>query len=220
MDKTFDELFESLIAFIHWLANQKQSSQTVMLEYDEIIGELSLEFVIGVKRYGNKPKNECMAILRTMMDNRIAELMKKYHYTHHALGLDLNTVPLDYIDDNVADDADDSMYVHCQYQESVTNYDPSIDEEIDYLQIIKAMRQRLSKTALEVFDVLIGESVNPLVMSQIILSTLRARHIFSGGGTIRLHTWQIADALVLPESEVKRCVIEIQKVYDEVAHAI
>lgn len=218
-EKTFDELFAELVNFIHWLAIKQQNSQTVMMDKDELIGELYVEFVVGVQRYGNKPKNECMAILRRMFDNRIAELKAKYHYTHRAAELDLNTIPLQQLDRDAPDNIDEIVTnVNVEYYQSVTEDHASLEEIVEVESTIRAMYLRLSENASRVFQVLMGDSDNPMILSHLLLSSMRANAVYDNGGTIRLRTWQIADALFMLPSDVQEAMEEIKQVYNEVTN--
>ena len=78
---SFEEVYEALERFVHHLALQKANG-AVLMDRDELTGELFEEMVKGYNHYGHLPKGQLLAVIRKMMDNRIAELTYKYYLTH------------------------------------------------------------------------------------------------------------------------------------------
>ena len=76
------EVYVELEKFVHFLASKNANPNNVMMEYDEIVSELMLEMVKGLRAYKDLPKGQLKAVIRRMMDNRVSELRYRFYVTH------------------------------------------------------------------------------------------------------------------------------------------
>lgn len=86
MDKldSIDALYNALQQHISKLANAVRSPTQILMERDEIVGELSYELVKGWLYYKDRdlPDAELLSVVCRMLQNRIAELQTMFYYTH------------------------------------------------------------------------------------------------------------------------------------------
>src|SRR3990167_8635608 len=78
-DKLCSEVYDDLVKFVKWLASSNHDDSNIMMDYDEIVGELMLELVKGVAHYKHLERKKLLAVIKRMMDNRISELRYKYY---------------------------------------------------------------------------------------------------------------------------------------------
>jgi hypothetical protein len=205
---SFDEVYEALEKFVHYLAHTKANGAALM-DHDEISGELFEELVKGYARYGHLPEGELLAVIRRMMDNRIAELTYKYYLTHR--GLAVNALSLSFGSDGRRSDSwmQNVVWTSDNNACNVTELLGSSERVIDTLG-------SLSYNARKVFlAVLYG---CPGLEKQIKLAGLRASFVYKGNGTVKVKPWHVAEALVMDEEVVKKAFKEIKSVYAEVVN--
>ena len=194
-------MLDKIVKFVYWLGHQNKDENNVMMQFDEIVGELMLEIAKGLSVYAGKPEGQMLAILRKMCDNRIAELKSKHYGTHRKLGA--NPVRLG----EPVDEGDECV--------DVISKDIGPSQLSESIERVMATRHLLSDTSKRVFDSVILYD-NGRVGSQIELSGMRAKAVFKGGGSVRLKPWHVAEALMLSESTVKNCFKDIKESYARV----
>jgi hypothetical protein len=194
-----EEIYSELERFVHWLAYNNQNPNNVMMEEDELVGELLLEFAKGMEYYKEKnlSKTQLKAVLRKMMDNRIAEL-RHMHYGTHRKAI-ASSMSMD----------DDSNGLEEFVSDSST--DPSVicDSKLRIIQT----RNRLSDTAKQVFDAMLFG--NERLTRFVKLSVTRRNNKYKNARA-SVKTWHIAEALMLQDRQVRTAMKEIKSVYAEV----
>lgn len=198
-----EELTEALIGFVHHLASRYCNPNVVMFEYDELVGELFLELVKGWNYYNPKdlPKEQMLALVRRMLDNRIAELRHKHYGTHR--GIALSNLSIDA-------DTEGSGLVEEELEDKTT----SGPEDITVSNArVSEVYERLTDASRMVFEAVIKGSSQRL-SALVKLSSIRACAVSNGRITIK--PWIVADALLVDEESVKKSFREIRQVYAEV----
>ncbi len=199
-DERGEETYVRLVKFAYWLAGNNQNQHSVMLSFDEIVGELLLELAKGLQHYEDLPDNELDAVIRRMMDNRISELKYRYYKTHRRD--ELEKVVLSWDD-------------YSEWEKTVD--DGSDAEDIaESKHRVKATREKLSPIARRVFDALIygDDRLN----QQLQISNMRASTIYKNHKvSVRPH--HVADALLISEEQVIQSYGEIREVYQDVCNS-
>jgi len=190
-----NQTYVRLVKFVYWLAGNNTNPDNVLMDFDEIVGELLLELAKGLKVYGDLPDEELDAVIRRMMDNRISELRYKYYCTHRKIGLSLTVS---------TDDGDE--WIECA------------DDGIDTDEIaasrhrVQFTREKLSPIAKRVFDALIYGSER--LSKQLKLSNVRANSVYKNH-KVRVRPHHVADALLISEDQVVESYNEIRESYQE-----
>jgi len=206
-----NNIYGDLVKFVKWLASSNHDEKDIMMDYDEIVGELLLELVKGVAHYKELPREKLLAVIKKMMDNRISELRYKYYLTHrkaHALQISIERGR----DGVVTEDeysAEDLLDIEAE---------ESVEGIIESKDVVKQVRSRLSPDSLKVFDtVVVGN--NPRMLQFIALNAERAKYV-SGvrAGKMKITKDIVANAAVLPRRVVRRAYREISSVYKEVVN--
>lgn len=85
---SMEALYDALKRHISILANAVSSPTQILMERDELIGELSFELCKGWLYYKDKelPDAELLSVVCRMLQNRIAELQVRFYYTHRKAG--------------------------------------------------------------------------------------------------------------------------------------
>jgi len=211
------EVYEELEKFIWYLAYQNQDPNNVMMEVEEIVGELMLELAKGLKFYNGLPSGQMQAVLRKMMDNRVSELKFRYYVSGRRIPLSL-TVSLDLEVGETGDGqivmfgvgGDDNLL-----HEFVPAEFSSPEEIYESMENVVRVRQGLSEVAQLVFDAVVFG--NEQLTDVMYLSALRAAAVFKNK-TIRLKSRHIADALLLDDRAVRKAFREIRLAYAEVCN--
>ena len=207
----FDDKFsmvEQLNKFVWHLAWRYDNPENVMMSADEIASELNEELVKGIKAYGDRPANELLAILRRMLDNRIAELTHRFYGTYRKedkrlLRLDATVNPNDEGYDRDLAEGVQVLHDDCD--------DPQdICESRDRVQRTFA---KLSPIAKQVLNAILFDT-DALDMTMK-LAMLRAESRFSSPH-LDVKPRHVAQALQLPEKTVKMAFVEISDMYKEV----
>ena len=202
---SFDEVYEALEKFVHYLAHSKANGAALM-DHDEISGELFEEMVKGYARYGHLPEGQLLAVIRRMMDNRIGELTYKYYMTHRGLAIDAVSLPYGY-------------EIGTNLKHVIWTSEDKISNVKEFLESRERVRETLSFLSKEAQKVLIAVLDGcPGLEKQIKLSGLRASFVYKGTGTIKVKPWHVAEALVMKEADVKRAFREIKRAYAEVVN--
>ena len=184
-------LYSELEDFMHWIAWKNVDDNNVMMNHDDIFGELQIEFVKSLKHYGHLPKKQFINVTKRMIDNRIAELRYKYYKTHRGLAANMLSIDDDFIEDLLPDIFDLEAYVELE-------------------DFVEDIRDRMRGLDLEIFDILYygDERMTELLK----LVGMRSSYVYSGRGTIRRKAWHIADILAISISEVKASISHIEVV--------
>ena len=182
-------LYSELEDFMHWLAWKNVDDNNVMMNHDDIFGELQIEFVKSLKHYGNLPKKQFINVTKRMLDNRIAELRYKYYRTHRGMAGNMLSIDDDFIEDLLPDIFDLEAYIE-------------IEDFVDDI------RSQLSGLDLDIFDILYygDERLTELLK----LAGMRSSFVYSGRGTIRRKAWHIADILAISINKVKTSISHIE----------
>lgn len=194
-----EQMYEQLIAFVKWLSSNSVSGESVMMDYDEIVGELMLELVKGCRHYSHLSKDKLAAVLRRMMDNRISELRYRYYKTHR-----------------IAERTMEDLYSK-EHEALLPSY-VSVEELVESNELVHSVRERISDKAKIVFDALIfgNERMSEFVR----LSEMR--RIASGKPSskhVKLTKSIVANSTVLSERDVYAAYREIRLAYREVCNA-
>ena len=198
--------------FVYYLAHRNASTSVPLMDIDELVGELWLEIAKGLKRYGDKPIDELLAILRKMCDNRVSELKYRYCVTHRKAAI--LAFPIDVIDVDLSEDGGWTGEGAPGWSWIVDN-SVHTDDIVASRERVLETRRRLSPLAKDVFDVIIYGDENLII--QLMLSGIRAANVFKSGGSVRLRHYHIAEALAtVSEKEVAEAMKEIRLVYAQV----
>lgn len=200
-----DFVMEELGKLVYYLASRYDSGDQVLMEKDEIVGELYYELAKGMEYYKHLDKKDLLAVLKTMLSNRISELKYKYFVTHrkegtYAISID---ILVQSIDDGVSD-------AHNLIK------DPSQDVEgvLISKDIVMEVRDQLQPVTQIIFDAIVYG--HDRLSWMVWLSAVRAAFVYKTGGTAKMHPWHIADALCIPVDQVKDSMAEIKEVVHEV----
>lgn len=193
---TSDELqkiYDDIRKFVRYLAGRNADSNNIMLQSEEIEGELWVEFAKGIKRYGNLPHDELLAVIRRMMDNRIAELRYKYYLTHR------------------------SIYNHMENEDisdiiGVGSCVDAVDPETYCIahDTVEHIAAQLSENARKIFVAIVYGDER--ITDQCVLAGMRKAYVYKGGGTVRLTPNIVSKALALDIGSVKESLREIKNI--------
>lgn len=210
---TIDDVIEDLQEFIYYLAHRNDSIDTIMMDFDEIVGELSEELVKGFYYYQDKDltKPQMLAAIRKILDNRISELIYKYFKTHRVAGI--NYVPVDSLAEQ-DDDVDVVSYKLTRVDiQAFVAISPSPEAITDSQDRVYELFTSLSPNAQRVMGAIIKG--NELLSMNIDLSIQRASHAFKNG-TVKMQPWHVADSIGISEQEVKKAFQEIRQEYKRI----
>ena len=199
------EVYTELERFMHWLAVQNADPNNIMLSEEDIVGELQIEFMKGIQHYGDKPHNELLALLKTMMDNRVRELKYRYYLTHRKAEAGMESLDTPAEDD---DSEEDGLGEICSDT-------PGSEELLLSLERVQITREQLQPVDAEVLDaVLVGNAR----LEQIVkLSALRAQQTFANP-TIHIQPWHLAEALFLSGEAIQSAYRNIRAAYMEACY--
>lgn len=210
-----DFVMEKLDNLVHYLAGRYNSVYQVLMEEDEIVGELYYELVKGMDHYSHLNKEKLLIVLKTMLNNRIGELKYKYFVTHRKAGA--YAISIDVLIERV--DGDRSIDVDRELPLDIAATaceDPEQDVEnlLISKEVVEGVKRQLTPEAQYVFDAIIygHERLSWMVW----FSAVRAAFVYKTGGTAKMQPWHIADALCVPVDQVKSSMAEIKKVVEEV----
>jgi hypothetical protein len=212
-----DSVYVELEKFVRYLAGRNANPNNTMMEYDEIVGELMLEMVKGIRAYPDLPMNQLKAVIRRMMDNRIGELRYRFYTTHRSAENKMISLSI-LVNVNDEDQLSYNTPTGIQHPVEELIEDEGADPStlLDSKERVQETRENLSLTALRVFDAVIYG--NNMLAKILLLSSMRASYVF-GSRTTVMKPWHIADALHLSLEEVKGAIKEIKYVYAEVCNA-
>ncbi|KKK54828.1 hypothetical protein LCGC14_3080760 [marine sediment metagenome] len=197
-DERGEQTYVRLVKFAYWLAGNNQNQHSVMLNFDEIVGELLLELAKGLQHYEDLPDDELDAVIRRMMDNLISELKYRFYKTHRKVELE----------DNEFWSWDD-----CSEWENSVEGSPDAEDIALSKQRVKDTRDKLSPISKSVFDALIFG--NKRLNVELKLSNKRANSVYKNH-KVRVRPHHVADALLISEKQVIKSYNEIREVYQEV----
>ena len=214
-----EDVVEELGSFVYWLAHKRASGDsTIMMDADELAGELFLELVKGFQYYEerNLTMPQMKAVLKQIMNNRIGELVHRYFSTHRKDGL--NYIPVDSLEE--FDDADGAYALRISAKlvvsVSVQNAAELPEQALEAKDRVAETLSLLSPDALEVAEAAIYG--NDLLGMQLQLAGERAAFVYAGRGTIQPKPRHVADALGLPIRQVRVAFTEIADAYAEVCN--
>lgn len=184
------ELYSELEDFMHWLAWGNVDENKAMMNHDDIFGELQVEFVKSLNVYGDLPQDEFIKVTKRMFDNRISELKYKYYQTHR--GIPGTFVSLH-----------DLFHGGFDGGFNLEKYAQSRD-------FVSKVRNELSDETLEIFDMIIfgDDRLGELLR----LCGMRASHVYTSRGTIRIKTWHIADVMMISVGEARKHLSHIEEI--------
>ena len=219
---TIGDIVGELEDFIHWLASRRSSEDTIMMDHDELVGELYEELVKGFQYYEGHElsKDEMLAVIKRILDNRISELVYKYFVTSRKDGI--GAIPVQQLDEFDDDGSTVLSAEHLQVRTEVvvSSYaavnSQSLDNLVDSRERVQHTRARLSDAGKIVFDAVLNG--HPLLEETIKLVGERAAFVYKTGGTVKVKPWHVADAVGLPLSLVKEAFAEIRQVYEDVCN--
>jgi len=188
----FSTIEDEMMGFAQYLA-ARNAGEVVLMEQDELVGEMCEEIVKGLRYYADKDltDDQLKAVLRKMMDNRIAELRYRHYVTHRAALI------------GAASLCDDDA-------EFITSDDITPDQAYASMEYVDGVRAALSDTAAKVFDALVhgtSEKLGVLVW----LSCVRANTVHANSKAV-LKYWHVAQALDMDERTVRDAFNEIRAV--------
>ena len=197
-DERGEQTYVRLVKFAYWLAGNNQNQHSVMLNFDEIVGELLLELAKGLQHYEDLPDDELDAVIRRMMDNRISELKYRFYKTHRKVELEANEF---------------WSWDDCSEWENSVEGSPDAEDIALSKQRVKDTRDKLSPISKSVFDALIFG--NKRLNVELKLSNKRANSVYKNH-KVRVRPHHVADALLISEKQVIKSYNEIREVYQEV----
>lgn len=215
-----EDVYYELEKFVFYLASTNQDPDNVMLEYDEIVGELLMEMAKGIKYYENLPKDQLLAVIRRMMDNRISELKFRYYVSGRRIPVKL-TISLDV---EIGDGATGNTVVNYRSLSSDSNSkavhevvsdEMNVEQISDSINRVEEVRSRLSEIAGMVFDSVVFGNIQ--LNDVMLLAAIRAATVFKSKKTV-IKPRHVADALMLTEKDVRKAFKEIRMVYAEVCN--
>jgi DNA-directed RNA polymerase specialized sigma24 family protein len=195
-----EQTYVRLVKFAYWLAGNNQNQDSIMMSFDEIVGELLLELAKGLQHYEDLPDDELDAVIRRMMDNRISELKYKYYKTHRKYELEKVVLSWD----------------ECSEWENSTGHGSDTENITESKRRVQDTRNGLSPVSKEVFDALVFG--NDRLNNQLKLSNMRANTVYKNH-KVRVRPHHVADALLISEKQVIDSYNEIREVYQEVCRA-
>lgn len=212
---TVEEVAEKLRKLIFHISHSKEIPEITLLDFDEIVGELSYEVVKTYRYYENRNKSdgELMLLIKRSVDNRMAELLKKYLYTHRSLGN--YPVDLDGLTGDDYDDGDMSYYDVSVRSATIKAVMHADDELIASRERVRDTLDRLSPVARHVLEEIL--SGNDLIAMNVQLSVERAANVYkTRTAKVSLQTWHVADSLGLDVAVVRDAFDEISNIYQEI----
>lgn len=204
------EIIAQMEGFVKHLAGRVASDTgDVLFTFDELVGELNEELVKGIRYYEKKGlafdsdgTEQLKALLRRMMDNRIAELRHKYYGTHRV-----------HAKFNISIEMELDIYEDGSLEETIPDESsPSPEDILLSLDRVNRTRAKLSPMAKTVFDACLKGNVR--LDQLMLLSAIRAKTVGSKPKVARPAI--VADALMEDERLVRRMFKEISNAYQEV----
>jgi|WetSurMetagenome_2_1015567.scaffolds.fasta_scaffold114399_2 hypothetical protein len=190
---TEETVMEDMKLYVCNISHSK-CSETIGMEFDDLVSELNIEIIKGVRYYATKKLNfgQIKSILRRMIDNRVNELLTRHYYTYrkayeNSMSIDLNV----------------------EIRVTGTIAGMSISElgnpirEVESKDRVEMTRSRLSEQAKLLFDA--------IVYNDTFLITLQMLNLDK-----KFRYNKVAAALGIPEREVKSAFVEIRNAYAEV----
>jgi len=228
--KTLDELFgivyDQLNDLVHYLAiRYSQTTSEVLMEKDEIVGELYLELWKGCLHYHHKNAEmtveQLLSVLKVMLSNRISELKYRYFTTHRKVG-QLNVTIEIFVD------IEHPTHRGSMSIDVMDNFDPAQslaptglqDPAVlfDSSENVRTVRAMLDSIAKQVFDACVyGHEQLAL---HVWLSSIRANAVYKTDRSVTIKPYHIASALCMPEESVKIAICNISNAVEEVYNGI
>jgi hypothetical protein len=210
-----EKVLKALYRLIVKISYDAGDPNNIMMDADELFGELLEEVAKGLKAYKNLPHEQKLAVIRRMMDNRVSELRYRYYKTHrkqHNTDLSIEAHQFD---------GDDNDRYELEGDISVTDVlsHASADNPVDLVasaERVEMTRILLSPKAKKVFDCLISTN-NPRLSSLLYLQAMRSTAVGTAKN-LAIKPHMIADALMMDVSEVSKCFNEIKTAYRRVCN--
>jgi len=214
VSELFGLVYDELNGLVHYLAlRYSQSTTEILMDKDEIVGELYLELWKGVQYYHERglPLPQMISVVKVMLSNRIAELKYRYYKTHRRIS-QLN-ISIDVTINGI--DVDERLDINPSQEFAPTGLsDPAdIFDSVDYVNTVRA---RLDIRTQEVFDAVVYG--HEQLMIHVWLSSVRANAAYKTNRNTRIKPYHIASALCRPEDEVKVAMQTISAVMEEVQY--
>lgn len=189
----FYRVYSAIEKLIYWMAHKLDGD---VMEFDDIVGELALEVVKGVRAYPDKSDEELVKIISVMLSHRMSELRYKHFKTYRAdtnMALSLDS---DEIDDDV-----------------IPSKEITPEGALISSQVVADTRNLLSATAKIVFDALIIGDERLSWMTW--LACFRANSSGKIHATPIIRPALVARALSLTADDVKDAMDEIKIAYKQ-----
>lgn len=202
---SLSEAYEQLEPFMIYLAG-RYCNDDIMFNFDELFGELQLELVKGFQHYYETGKitdlDQLFAVLRKMMDNRIAELRYKHYSTHRGLAK-LNIS----IDLQLSLETDEADMV--EVIPDINTPDPE-QMALSKDRLVQVWN-KLSPKAQQVMNIVVNGSQR----LDMLLQLLALRSIGSNK-IVKLRPAIVANALMENTKSVEKAFKEIKNAYEEI----
>lgn len=175
----------------------------------DLHSELQLELIKGINAYPCLPEEQLMAVLKRMLDNRVAELIHRFYGTHRKVEKFTISMTMSY---DAPDDCFEKEYAGGM--EITDNCTPTPEELYASKERVERTKARLQPMARRVLDYMLNSDCDRLDMV-LRLSMLRAESKFSSPHT-NIKPRHVAEAMLIPERTVKQAFREISSAYMEV----
>ncbi len=166
---------------------------SVLLESDDIINELMLELVLCWKHYSDKDDDSLLKLAKTMVRNRMGELIHRHHVTHRGIGN--NNVTLD------------SEWVGTHKSSS------NIPALIESQESLRNFMSTLTKEETKIVEALTDLN-DPRMIMWVKVYAMRRSATYDNP-TIKITHYMVADALHMDKDRVKELYKSIQEKWRE-----
>lgn len=206
---TIDDIIAELQRLVYYIAEHKSRQDNIMMDFDELVGELSEEIVKGYEHYKDKglTQTEMIKVIKRMLSNRIGELVYKYYITHRNLGL--NYLPVDELDEWV-DDGVINYIPSRVYVEMSLDATPTPQSVMESRERVEELMGSVSPNAQLVLQAILNG--NELLSMNVLMSMQRASYVFKDVN-VSLQPWHVAEGVGISDSEATAAFDEIRRVY-------
>lgn len=207
------DMMSKLSKFVWFLVWNNCNEDHACMNSDDLASELNLELVKGINAYPCLPEEQLMAVLKRMLDNRVAELIHRFYGTHRkAEKVTISfEVELSCPDGSFEQEYVSDMTTGEYYPSGVT---PTPEELYASKERVERTKQKLQPMARRVLDYVLNDSNDRLDMV-LRLSMIRAQSKFSSPH-VEIKPRHVAEAMCLPERTIKQAFKEISSAYMEV----
>jgi hypothetical protein len=205
-------MVDRLAQFVWWLTWNNCNEDHPCMNSQDLHSELQLELIKGIQCYPWLPEEQLMAVLKRMLDNRVAELIHRFYGTHRKV--EKLTISLE-IDMDCREEIYEGFANKMSHDEYYSNgTTPTPEELYASKERVERTKARLQPMARRVLDYILNDENDKLDMI-LRLSMLRAESKFSSPHT-NIKPRHVAEAMLLPEKVIKQSFKEISVAYMEV----